>query len=274
MSKRSSIGGYNVIYTKSGNIDGRCQYAKAMNSGCSDTSSYFGSHPNAKHFEPSPIFEPPKPVAPISSNNCKKPENTGNTSSSKDIESLNKIYTKSGEIDKRCEYYRAIKSQVPEKVDSSKQFRQLSDTKCRSANKKGDATYDDQQRCHRIPNEVLADVYNQTDDAIVKEQLLSFACSTDNMFNSTHNEDHSRMERGFMNGEISQSDFNQKSSIMETGLKNLMNSEHKDYSSKTVATILSCMSNMSPDYKDFVANLDKRVFRDPQVKEVIDSARQ
>jgi len=82
--------------------------------------------------------------------------------------------------------------ELPMFVDGDK-LRSLSKTSrsaCLAA-----VTYDDQQRCHRIPNEILVTAYNSTDDMRIKQEIVAFNYSKHNILASVNNKKHSDMEQ-------------------------------------------------------------------------------
>lgn len=170
---------------------------------------------------------------------------------------------------------RAIADDLPQHLAHEK-FRALSCTKKRSPDlhrffADRELQWDDQELCHKFQNAFLADCYNSTCDPEVKRGLLAFACSKHNVFASTHNDDHSRMEKGFKSGQITATDYNQKAEMLTTGLYAMVQSGA--YPDKVVEHVVREMvEHPGGVYCRVAAELDARNF--PKMKQLIMAARQ
>lgn len=78
--------------------------------------------------------------------------------------------------------------------------------------------YDDQERCHRMPNEKLFDAYNATDDPAVRREVLQFSYSKANIFNGRNNAKHSNAERALRKGTATTAEWNLKGDQIATAL--------------------------------------------------------
>lgn len=161
---------------------------------------------------------------------------------------------------------------VPKKLPNTvtgTQLRYLSSAKSRSHCLV--KTRPSRERCHRVPNSLLTKAYNSTSNYAIKEDIVAFNYSSDNMFNGKNNGDHSRMERGFISGNISAQDFQRKSNMLTTALTRFFNSAK--YSLDSFCHILHIMLAQSPTYRHFVSKLDLRVFNDDRIKSIVVSLR-
>jgi len=159
---------------------------------------------------------------------------------------------------------------LPQTVTGPK-LRQLSKTKMRSANLVRRVDYDDQKLAHKVPNEVLKEAYNSTDDICIKNDIVAFNYSSDNIFRSQNNNDHTRMERGFLSNKVSANDYESKAQMMDNALYKLSQQEY--CADKSIAWILKAMAKMSVTYREFVGSLKKTSYNAAQVKKAIDQAR-
>ena len=100
-------------------------------------------------------------------------------------------------------------SDLPMLLDGAK-LRQLSDTKKRAVRHCNQNLRSDQQKCHRVPNSILVNAYNETDDFRIKEEIVKFNYSHDNVFAGRNNKSHTRMEIAFKKGTASGTFYNQK----------------------------------------------------------------
>jgi hypothetical protein len=165
---------------------------------------------------------------------------------------------------------------LPDKVNGQK-LRSLSDTNQRNVNetkmvRAGFNAKGKRQLCHRLPNEVLKECYNTTEDLRIKQDIVKFNMSTDNIRRSGHNDDHTRMEKGLKSGDYYATDFNQKQQQIERALENL--TQYDDYSDKGVTHILRTLKEFGPGYNRIVAELDKRKYSsNKDAKDLIQAAR-
>jgi hypothetical protein len=101
------------------------------------------------------------------------------------------------------------------------EFRRMSQTKSRRApDYIEDVDRSDQQRCHKIPNEILAKAYNSTDNVLVKKELMKFNYSSANIFRSANNGDHGKAEVRFKHNQATAKDFNGKGESIKMLCKN------------------------------------------------------
>ncbi|EFA78758.1 hypothetical protein PPL_08219 [Heterostelium album PN500] len=149
---------------------------------------------------------------------------------------------------------------------SSKQFRQQSATESRSIDLKNNPTRDDQESCHKIPNSILKESYNNTTSQAAKNDIMGHAHSTNNIFYSTNNNQHSQQEYNLQSDNYTQSSVYGKGGQIENSLYKL----HHTQDSAATTNIMRTMINSGPGYTEIVANLDKRQFNNPSEKQQID----
>jgi hypothetical protein len=109
---------------------------------------------------------------------------------------------------------------------------------------------DDQELCHRIPNEILLKVYNSTSDPELKREILRFNYSSFNIVRSAYNDDHSRMEnllkKNSSKGPLAKA-IQHKGGMTATAL--LKMSESRDYSADFVISVGKVLAETSPCYQ-------------------------
>jgi hypothetical protein len=165
---------------------------------------------------------------------------------------------------------------LPDKMDG-KTLRSRSDTNLRNVNgtkmvRAGSNAKGKRELCHRLPNEVLTECYNTTEDLRIKQDIVKFNMSTDNIRRSGHNGDHTEMEKGLKSGDYYAKDFNRKQQQIERALENLH--QYDDYSDKGVTHILRTLKEFGPGYNRIVAELDKRKYSsNKDAKDLIQAAR-
>jgi len=135
--------------------------------------------------------------------------------------------------------------------------------------------FDDQQQCHRIPNSLLYEAFRRTDDPEIKNELVRFAFSTDNIASQhkDRNKEHSRWEReaGLYPKGVSDR--------MSSGLAARMNTalyrdvEEGRMQPKTRGHLLDVISDKSNAGREFVAKRDMRCYLDDHSRLAIQEAR-
>ena len=78
--------------------------------------------------------------------------------------------------------------------------------------------YTDQNACHRPPNEILVSAYNTTTDFRIKNDIVAFNYSKDNIISSTHNKQHSVVEASMKANKRDNAATNKKGEQMCTAL--------------------------------------------------------
>ncbi|KYQ94270.1 hypothetical protein DLAC_04569 [Tieghemostelium lacteum] len=151
----------------------------------------------------------------------------------------------------------------------SKKFRKESATVLRSYDLKNTPTYDYQESCHKVPNSILSNAFNNTLSQNVRVDLLAFGFSSGNIFYSGNNKSHSKQENDLKRDNFHQFSINNKGGQIITGLLNL----HNMQSSSATTHVLRTMMNSGLGYAQIVANLDKRQFTNPSERQQIDIAR-
>ena len=162
---------------------------------------------------------------------------------------------------------------APPAVITGPKLRQLSETqKWGGPRRVGPNTRSDQNKCHRIENATLVRAYNSTTDDTIKLEIIKLNMSKDNAFHGENNSSHTAMEQAFRGGTANSEQYNRKADMLLTAISNL-DYYKDDYSEKTVVHILKTLKAESPTYNEVVARLDKRSFHTPDIKDVIDEAR-
>ena len=130
------------------------------------------------------------------------------------------------------------------------------------------------QLCHRVPNYILSKTYNAADSVRLKQQLLVFGFSSDNVFRGANNSKHTKMEQNFKFDRATYADKTAKGEMLMTGLTNLLNDEHSRYldPDAVCAAILETFINESFLYCEVVDALDKRSFNGDKTKLQIERA--
>ena len=127
------------------------------------------------------------------------------------------------------------------------------------------------QLCHKIPNKELAQAYNATADPAVKQMLVDFSYSSENIDPSKNNADHSRREAGMRKGSILKNDFNKAAERWHVGLTRLKNMG--PVGTKAAEAVLAVSSDSgSAANKKFIASEKKSSYTNPKMKALIDEA--
>jgi len=135
-----------------------------------------------------------------------------------------------------------------------------------------------QERCHKIPNHVLCEAYNTTDDQVIRHDLLRLAYDPINIVRSEHNADHTLMENRIRRNHEREDDKSFVSSDFYWKGQSLINVldkvNHSDkFASKTSAHLLRTAARY-PAYNRGVAELDMRTHNTAAERKEINAARQ
>jgi hypothetical protein len=152
---------------------------------------------------------------------------------------------------------------------TGKEFRSTSMSVLKNKTERKNSAPEERQACHKVPNSILKNAYNNTKFKNVKEDLLDFGYSKENIFYSKNNSKHSKMERELAKETCTQSTIQQKGKSIQNALEKL---HHKQTSSATTH-VMKDMVKQGPGYVEIVAKLDKRKFNNSSEKKVIDDAR-
>eukprot|EP00438_Fugacium_kawagutii_P012753 Skav203758 [mRNA] locus=scaffold68:698689:700053:+ [translate_table: standard] len=124
-----------------------------------------------------------------------------------------------------------------------------------------------QDECHRIPNAFLFQLFDESDDPIVKNELLRFGMSDSNIRNQKSNDNvrHRNLERKFglypsskADPNITDTDFQNQSSRMKKALERVV--EDGLMSPQTRAHILNGLAKKNPTCLRFVASVGEGAF--------------
>ena len=154
-------------------------------------------------------------------------------------------------------------------MSQNSRFRQQSATESRSNDLKNSPNYSDQESCHKTPNSILGNAYNNTTSSNVRSDIMGFAHSSDNIMYSGNNKSHSAMERDLGSSNYHASSVYQKGGSIENSLSKL----HDSQSSSATTHVMREMRNSGEGYNSVVAGLDKRTFNSESEKQQIDIAR-
>eukprot|EP00954_Amorphochlora_amoebiformis_P029391 1393097-Amorphochlora_amoeboformis.AAC.1 len=159
------------------------------------------------------------------------------------------------------------KDQLPKEVTGQK-LRALSKTHLRSA-KLAVNKSEGKNLCHKVPNSILTTAYNNTNDKRIKCDIVQFNYSTDNVFSSKKNTEHTEMEKRLRSDKYTQRDLNRKGGSILVAMEKM----HCKYTVKTTAHVMKTIVNSGSGYCSVVASADMRIFNSSAVQTVIESAR-
>eukprot|EP00930_Biecheleria_cincta_P072965 TRINITY_DN60314_c0_g1_i1.p1 TRINITY_DN60314_c0_g1~~TRINITY_DN60314_c0_g1_i1.p1 ORF type:complete len:166 (-),score=31.50 TRINITY_DN60314_c0_g1_i1:28-525(-) len=138
------------------------------------------------------------------------------------------------------------------------------------------------EAAHKVPNVILWKAYNWTDDYPytddvvskydgsyrIKSDIMKFAHSVDNVFDSFINSQHSAIEKALEKDMRMDEKYGNdhkarqnKLNMMVTALHRMLFKNREIYSPHSVAHILRAMTTISETYILFVVNLDTREHR-------------
>jgi hypothetical protein len=104
---------------------------------------------------------------------------------------------------------------------TGKEFRSASMSVLKNKTERKNSAPEERQACHKVPNSILKNAYNNTKFKNVKEDLLDFGYSKENIFYSKNNSKHSKMERELAKETYTQSTIQQKGKSIQNALEKL-----------------------------------------------------
>ena len=129
-------------------------------------------------------------------------------------------------------------------------------------------------RCHKVPNELCTEAYNTAPSEKVQAEILEFGFSKENLILATDDRNeriHNAAETDLKADKATKRQQDMKGDQIATAMDQALKSGK--LSPESAAHLLETIGKTSKQMAEVVASLDKRVFRHPEVKEVINRCR-